>query len=274
MHKPAIKWSGSKRPQAEEIVKYFPDEIGSYYEPFCGGCHVLYALRVSGKSVREYICSDLNEDLINLWKCIQDDYVGVVEHYTELWQELNKDGDIERKKLFFYEIRERYNKERNPLDFMFVSRTTTNGLVRYNSSGDFNNSFHVTRNGIKPGNLKKVFAIWHEVIRDVCFVCCDYRDIVVGHGDFAYLDPPYANTRGMYYGGIELSELWDRIRKQRGGYALSFDGVSGDDNNIYHVPEDLYSSHIMISSGNSSFKRLFGGNNGAEVYESLYFNNH
>ena len=41
MFQPAIKWSGSKRSQANEIITYFPKEIDIYYEPFCGGASVL-----------------------------------------------------------------------------------------------------------------------------------------------------------------------------------------------------------------------------------------
>ena len=41
---PVIKWSGSKRSQAKDIIKYFPKEIDTYYEPFCGGASVLRAL--------------------------------------------------------------------------------------------------------------------------------------------------------------------------------------------------------------------------------------
>ncbi len=33
---PVIKWSGSKRSQAKEIIKFFPQEIDTYYEPFVG----------------------------------------------------------------------------------------------------------------------------------------------------------------------------------------------------------------------------------------------
>lgn len=44
MFQPVIKWSGSKRSQTEEIIKYFPTEINTYYEPFCGGCSMLRAL--------------------------------------------------------------------------------------------------------------------------------------------------------------------------------------------------------------------------------------
>ena len=44
MYEPVIKWSGSKRSQAEQILRHFPNEIDTYYEPFCGGASVLRRL--------------------------------------------------------------------------------------------------------------------------------------------------------------------------------------------------------------------------------------
>lgn len=44
MFEPVIKWSGSKRKQASEILTYFSKEIDTYYEPFCGGASVLRCL--------------------------------------------------------------------------------------------------------------------------------------------------------------------------------------------------------------------------------------
>ena len=37
MFQPVIKWSGSKRSQADEIIKYFPTNIDTYYKPFIDG---------------------------------------------------------------------------------------------------------------------------------------------------------------------------------------------------------------------------------------------
>lgn len=41
---PVIKWTGSKRSQAEHIINKFPKEIDTYYEPFVGGlqCYLDY----------------------------------------------------------------------------------------------------------------------------------------------------------------------------------------------------------------------------------------
>lgn len=269
---PVIKWSGSKRSQAEEILQHFPKEIDTYYEPFCGGCSVLRRLLSSDIKVNHYVCSDINSDLISLWNKIKTNPHEVSLHYTELWLELNKNDDISRKKEYFNFIRDRFNKYHNPLDFMFIMRTTTNGMPRYNSNGEFNNSFHVTRDGIHPVMLDEIIMMWSQLLNEynVQFKCCSFTEIHPDAEDFVYLDPPYANTKGMYYGGIDLATLFDWLRQCKSPYIMSFDGISGDVDNTYKVPEDLYTSHLYLRSGNSSFKRTIGKSNDSIVFESLY----
>lgn len=272
MLEPVIKWSGSKRSQAEEILKYFPREIDTYYEPFCGGCSVLRRLLGTDINVKRYVCSDKNEDLINLWNMIKKEPTEVVNHYIELWGILNKDSDLERKKVYFNEIRNRLNKEHNPLDFMFIMRTTTNGMPRYNRSGEFNNSFHITRNGIKPETLKEIVLEWSELLNqyDVEFNCLDYSMIKPNKSDFVYLDPPYNSTKGMYFGSIDTDILFKWVKELSCNFVMSYDGKSGDIDNTYDLPKELYDSHIYIKSGNSSFKRTIGKSKDSIVYESLY----
>ena len=53
-------------------------------------------------------------------------------------------------------------------------------------------------------------------------------------------------------------------------YTLSFDGISREEDNTWNVPEDVYSRHEYLLSGNSSFKRTIGKSNDSIVYESLY----
>ena len=249
MYEPAVKWSGSKRSQAEEIIKLFPKEINTYYEPFCGGCSVLRRLLSSDIKVNRYVCSDLNGDLINLWNMIKDNPKYLSDYYSKLWSELNVDDDKERKKRYFESVRERYNKD-----------------------GKFNNSFHVTRNGILPDKLEKILLEWSELLNkyNVEFKCCSYEEISTNENDLLYLDPPYAATRGMYYGSIDLENFFNWLAGQNGYYLLSFDGKSGNIDITYNVPEDLYSEHKYMFSGNSSFKRTIGKSNDSIVYESLY----
>ena len=272
MFEPVIKWSGSKRSQAENILTYFPKEIDTYYEPFCGGASVLRRLLSSDIKVNRYVCSDLNSGLIDLWNEIINNPERVSSYYNRLWNELNVDDDKQRKKEYFTTVRERYNREHNPLDFMFIMRTTTNGMPRYNRDGEFNNSFHVTRNGIVPKTLEKIIYEWSELLNKnkVEFMACSYAEIKPKEDDFVYLDPPYANTKGMYYGTIDYDKLWNWLRNLPCKYALSFDGISGEEDNTWNVPQDVYSRHEYLLNGNSSFKRTIGKSNDSIVYESLY----
>lgn len=272
MFEPVIKWSGSKRSQAKNILKYFPKEIDTYYEPFCGGASVLRRLLSSDIKVKHYVCSDINSGLIDLWNEIINHPEQVSSYYKKLWDELNVDDDKKRKKEYFATVRERYNREHNPLDFMFIMRTTTNGMPRYNRIGEFNNSFHVTRNGIIPETLEKIIYEWNELLTryDVKFISCSYEGIRPKDNDFVYLDPPYANTKGMYYGTIDYEKFWNWLRNLPCNYALSFDGISGKEDNTWSIPNDIYSNHKYLLNGNSSFKRTIGKSNDSIVYESLY----
>ncbi|MBN1074692.1 Dam family site-specific DNA-(adenine-N6)-methyltransferase [Clostridium botulinum] len=270
---PVIKWSGSKRSQSETIISKIPNkEYNTYYEPFCGGCSVLFQLLHSDIKFKNYICSDKNEGLIKLWNEIKYNPIKVADTYEKLWNELNIDDDKERKKQYFYMVRDRYNKEQNPYDFMFIMRTTTNGMPRYNNNGNFNNSFHVTRNGIKPNTLRQIIFEWSEVLNknNVQFIHQNYQQIKPQKNDFIYLDPPYANTRGMYYGTIDYEQLWNWLRNQDCSYMLSFDGKTSSKDMTYSVPNDIYTSHEYLYSGNSSFRRVIGTSNSEYVSESLY----
>lgn len=84
------------------------------------------------------------------------------------------------------------------------------------------------------------------------------------------MDPPYANTKGMYFGTINYEEFWIYLRQLSCQYILSFDGKSGNIDNTWNVPNDIYTTHKYILSGNSSFKRTIVKSNDSIVYESLY----
>lgn len=270
---PVIKWSGSKRSQSNAITNKFPKKINTYYEPFCGGCSVLRQLLESDIEVGNYICSDINKDLIDLWNEIKNNPNEVYNNYFKMWNELNyKDDDKERKKQYFYKVRDRFNKEKSPYDFMFIMRTTTNGMPRYNKNGEFNNSFHVTRDGIKPETLKNTIAEWSELLNKyhVQFIHQSYENIHSDGGDLIYIDPPYVNTKGMYYGVINYENLWNWLRSQNGIYLLSFDGTTSSEDMTYDVPSDIYTTHEYLYSGNSSFRRVIGKSNSEYVRESLY----
>jgi len=264
--KPVIKWTGSKRTISDKIVSTFPEEFDMYYEPFLGSGSILYQLSPS-----EAICGDICEPLIGIWKLIRDDPEELITYYRREWKRLQDEGpDV------YYEIREKFNETKNPKHLFFLSRTCVNGLIRFNSDGEFNNSFHLSRPGINPKRMGPIITEWSRDIQNVEFVSGEYNVTTsdVSQGDFVYLDPPYFNTISRYYGSIDydrfldfLKDLNDRDVK----YALSYDGHSGDTDYTVDLPEWAYEEHLMLSSGNSSFKNVMD-QEVAEVKESLYLN--
>ena len=65
MFEPFLKWAGGKRQLLPFIRKLYPDNIGTYYEPFLGGGAVFFDL-----APKDYIISDSNPELINVYKTI------------------------------------------------------------------------------------------------------------------------------------------------------------------------------------------------------------
>jgi DNA adenine methylase len=262
---PLIKWSGSKRTQAYEIVRTFPC-FSTYYEPFLGGGSVLYLT-----NPKKVICGDICKPLISLWLLVKNNPNELVKSYKNHWDALQKEGYT-----YYYKVRDAFNEYHSPLDLFFLSRTCVNGLIRFNKKGQFNNSLHHTRKGIHPDRIKKIILIWSEKIQNVEFVEGDYRDTTKSatEEDFIYLDPPYFNTKGRYYGKINFDEFvtyLDDLNKRGIKYALSLDGIRA--NKIYSIdlPKRLYKQHFLIESGNSPFKKVMD-NEIQKVKESLYLN--
>lgn len=268
MFSPVIKWSGSKRSQAAEILKHTPEHYNTYYEPFVGGGAILYALQPA-----QAVCGDICEPLIQLWKSIKNQPEELAEAYQERWKRLQDEGYTA-----YYAIRDDFNRTKNPEDLLFLSRTCVNGLIRFNANGDFNNSLHHTRPGIHPDSLRKIILDWSEHIKGAEFWAEDYQKTTAQakEGDLIYLDPPYFHTVGRYYGttSIDFEEFMDFLDglNQRGiKYMLSFDGKRGETDYTVELPKELYKHHYFIASGNSSFKKVMDKES-QQVYESLYTN--
>lgn len=264
---PVIKWSGSKRQVAPQIGRLFPESSKRYFEPFVGSGAML-PFRNSNTG----IAGDIISELIDLWNIIKNDPETIAMEYHQRWGQLQKEG----YQIYYY-IRDCFNKTRNPHDFLFLTRTCVNGLIRFNGNGDFNNSFHLSRPGINPTRLREVIFQWHYFIKEVTFCNTDYRTTLqdVTGNDFVFLDPPYGGTRGRYTRdefclNSFYSEL-ERLNTIGARWVLTFDGVAGEREYSYEVPEELYKNKVLVKTGNSPFTKLMKTNIDA-VYESVYLN--
>lgn len=248
---PVIKWSGSKRKVAVELGNHFLHKK-RYFEPFVGGGSML-----PFRGVENGVASDIIPELIDLWNLIKINPDIVVKEYESRWNRLQNQGHA-----VYYEVRSDFNKTKNPFDFLFLTRTCVNGLIRYNSNGDFNNSMHKNRPGINPKRLGQIVNQWSDFIKGIDFLKQDYRQTLenAGQNDFVFLDPPYGGTKGRYtkneFNVLEFYEQLEKLNRKGVSWMLTFDGNAGDREYDFVLPDEIYKTKFFIQTGNSPFTKL------------------
>lgn len=263
---PVIKWSGSKRYVAPELSKHIINQK-RYIEPFIGGGAML-----PFRQIPNAVASDIIPELVNLWKQIKNNPEQVAHEYQVRWDRLQSEGHS-----VYYEVRDSFNKTKNEFDFLFLTRTCVNGLIRYNIIGEFNNSMHKNRPGINPKTFKAILLKWSMFIRDVEFRKCDYRETLAdaNKNDFVFLDPPYGGTKDRYTKTeFNLQDFYnelERLNSVGAKWILTFDGTAGNREYDFPLPKELFKHKTEIKTGNSPFTKSMRTSIDA-VYESVYFN--
>lgn len=266
-----IKWSGSKDSQSKNIISFFPKNIDTYYEPFLGGGSIFLALLESNLNINKFMLSDINAELIGIYELIKNNPDKIIDVYYKHHKEFNS-GNIQKRKDYFTEVRNNFNQNKKSEDFYFIMRTTTNGMPRYNRAGLFNNSCHFSRPGMKSDDVAELIKHYNKLfnIKDVNFLCGDYSVLNPNQNDLVYCDPPYENTKGMYFGGFDNTTFINWINNLNCNWLLSYDGKINDEK-VNHISPN-YIRHEYLVSGNSSFRRVIGNSKDSIVSESLYLN--
>ena len=264
-----IKWTGSKRSQAEAIARLFPPSgEGTYFEPFLGGGAMLY---FGAQRFPHAVASDIYRPLIDLWQRIKDCPDKVLADYTSDWALLQQDFPKH-----FFTVRTRFNENPSGQDLLFLSRTCVNGIIRFNRQGKFNNSIHLSRRGMTPHLFGKVVDAWSQTLSTTDFLSQDYAEIAhqAKAGDFVYMDPPYANSHNRYAADLDIGRFLGflaLLNKKKVNWALSFDGSRDGKDLSYEIPPELYKFRTRLSSGHSAVQKVLNASV-EEVKESLYLN--
>ena len=107
MLKPFIKWPGSKNTEIKEIIKYLPNNINNYYEPFLGGGSVYFSINNCDK----FFVNDRCNELIKLYQYIKNQnkkFIKKLEILNNFWKYI--DIKIKDNKKYLIDL---YEKELN-----------------------------------------------------------------------------------------------------------------------------------------------------------------
>ena len=138
---------------------------------------------------------------------------------------------LEQGEDHYYEVRDRFNKCHNPLDFLFLNRAGFNGMIRFNRKGEFNIPFCRKPQRFAQAYITKIanqVACLEKLLRTKNFVfkCQDFQRTIqeASSKDIIYCDPPYIGRHVDYYSGWTESDettLCDALSNFPGRFILS-----------------------------------------------------
>lgn len=222
--KSPLNYTGGKFKLLPQILPLFPNDIRSFVDLFCGGCNV--GLNVNAKKV---FCNDYMKQIIDMYSYIKNnDYESVISYVKNTIEEYNlsktnKDG--------YLGLRNKYNKERNPIDLFVLTCYSFNYSIRFNQSGEFNIAFGKDRSSFNE-SIESRLRSFSDKSKNITFSNFSFEDMKIdklSSEDFIYADPPYLITVANYneQGGwneeleLKLLEKLDKASEKGIKFALS-----------------------------------------------------
>lgn len=255
--KPFLKWAGSKQHIVERIKAVLPAGR-TLVEPFAGSCAV--ALSTNYDS---YLLSDINKDLINLYKQLQTEGEAFIQYCKVFFVDENKTRER------FNELRDIFNTTSDlrlkAALFLYLNRHCYNGLCRYNSKGTFNSPY----GRLTPYFPEEEMNNFRIKLKNAVFECSDFRDIMnrAAEGCVVYADPPYdpisatSNFTTYSSGGFSKKDQVDLVKlarqlAKRGVPVLISNHATSFIVKLYHGADiDTFEVRRYISCGDRGMAR-------------------
>ena len=270
---PPIKSQGIKTKLVGWIQSNVDDiEYDRWVEPFMGTGVVAFNIRP-----KKALLCDSNPHIIKFYNSLKSKEITsqIVKQY--LIQEgkklLKSDGE------YYYEIRSRFNENGNSLDFLFLSRSCFNGMMRFNRKGNFNVPFCKKPNRFAQALVTKITNQVENISQiiengDFEFKNQDFKKTLkdVHSKNLVYLDPPYIGRNVDYFDSWSEEEeiiLQNELVHTNSKFILStwLSNKYRINNYVFSVWKDCYVStkeHFCHVGGKESNRNA--------VYEALLSN--
>ena len=218
---PPIKIQGKKTkivPKIMEIADGILNdhpEIDTWVEPFLGSGVV--AFNCPGR-IKKVIVNDINPHIIKFYKSVADGIITpdkIREVFDIHNQNLLKDGYD-----YYNQIKDRFNQSFDTMDFLFLTRTGFNGVMRFNNSGKWNVPFCKLNNRLSKNVIEDLASSVDELSRlfkskEFIFYNKSFEDVIESapENSIFYCDPPYYGLQVQYFKGwgkedeIRLNEM-------------------------------------------------------------------
>lgn len=266
-----IPYQGSKRLLAHAIVRLIPSDVDCLREPFAGSAAVSMAARKL-RLAPQVAINDVNEPLMELWRCILADPAAVACRYRELWT-----AQLDDPRAFYDLARSDFNRTREPVLLLYLLARCVKASVRYSKRGDFNQSADHRRLGARPEVVQDRLLTAASLLQGATVTSSDYAEqlLAAGPGDVVYMDPPYQGVSNVrdhrYMRGLareDFEEVLERAVKSGLSFIISYDMVTDDAQYGEALASHLGLRHLHLAAGLSSQATLHGERK--QTIESLY----
>lgn len=224
--KPFLRWAGGKSWLIKHIDNFLPGEgFNDYFEPFLGGGSIYFYLKSNGLIEGKSYLSDTNKDLINSYKVIKS-------NFNDLITLLNKHKNNQK---FYYAIRDKEFKNRieQAARFIYLNRTSYNGIYRVNKDGKYNVPYG-KRKLVDLYDLKNIERV-SELLSDAQLSVSSFSNSLKSTktNDLVFLDPPYTVAHSengfIHYNQhlfswenqIQLSNEVDKLKSREVNFILT-----------------------------------------------------
>lgn len=236
---PFLKWAGGKRWLADTCLELFPENYGTYFEPFLGGGAMFFRLRPE-----KAVLADMNRELIETYSAIAEDYEPVFRRMKRYHSRHSEEH--------YYSVRALNPRSRTGLAarFIYLNRTCWNGLYRVNRQGQFNVPIGTKSNVLLDTDDWPTIS---SALKQAILLVSDFEPIVdrAQKGDIIFADPPYTvkhNNNGFVKYNEKIFAWHDQIRlhdallraKQRGAHIFC---TNADHSSI----RDLYKEQFTVT---------------------------
>ena len=200
-----FNFTGSKYKLMPVLKSFIPDDYKCVYDLFCGGGSFFI-----NSGISTVYANDIIKPLIEFYLFLQNNEWGkVIEQIYS--------HNIDKNQNEYNELRNRFNQNKNCIDFYILCCSCTNNMMRFNKKFEFNQTWgnrHFNK------NIENKLCGYHNCIfnnTNYHFANISFEKAVIDQDKcLVYLDPPYLITEAGYncYWSLDLEkQLYNYLDK-------------------------------------------------------------
>lgn len=200
-----FNYTGSKANLIEQLHKSIPLNCSICYDIFCGGGGFFIN---SLDQFNTIIANDIISPLIQFYQWLQitkwDDVLNIINQ-TNISLDNQED---------YVNLRNKFNQEKNFIDFFILVCSCTNNMMRFNKKYQFNQTWG--KRHFNNSTQQRLKEYHNRIFRNakIQFENKNFYNVDIEDNSFVYLDPPYLISEAGYnaYWSKNLEEkLYDYL---------------------------------------------------------------